>query len=83
MPSSTLHGNRRQSTAIDGNPMGTNDLNGDDHDATNRLPINRHFRWLLGLQPEPKGTSLILRQITHAEQSLSPKTTQHPPEKVQ
>jgi hypothetical protein len=43
MPSSTLHGNRRQSTAIDGNPMGTSDLDGDDHDATHRLPINRHF----------------------------------------
>ena len=33
----------RQSTAIDGNPMGTSDLDGDDHDATHRLPINRHF----------------------------------------
>ena len=29
MPLSTFHGNRRQSTAIHGNPMGTSDLDGD------------------------------------------------------
>jgi hypothetical protein len=26
----------------------------DDPAATRRLPINRHFRWLLSLQPEPR-----------------------------
>ena len=39
------------STAIDGNSMGASVLAGDDHDATHSLPINGHFRWLLGLQP--------------------------------
>jgi hypothetical protein len=58
-PWSTLHGNRRQSTAIDGNrrqstaidgkPVGRSELDRTDHDATRRLAFNWHLHWLLGL----------------------------------
>ncbi len=41
-----------RSTAIDGNLLETINPDGDAHDTIDELRINRHSRWLLGLQPD-------------------------------